>query len=257
VATNRALRTALLAKLGVTPQRLSQKVAQIKRLYGPMTTEEGTYLLAHQEGIDLTKFLPQAAVDRVRGFLPTASVLPKAGGTRAARASTSTKALRIAPTLELVDALLSTSVAGDAQRMASVYPKLYIFENSIRTVVVRVLKSKYGTDWWVKRVPTGIQKTVTARKSAESKTPWHGKRGTHEIYYSNFGDLRDIIVKNWSDFQPIFLKQPWITQRLEELEPPRNIIAHNNPLSRHEEDRIDLYFNDWIALLNDRKGFVP
>jgi hypothetical protein len=41
------------------------------------------------------------------------------------------------------------------------------------------------------------------------------------------------------------------------LEPPRNIVAHNNPLSKHEENRVDLYFNDWIALLNDRKEVVP
>ena len=58
-------------------------------------------------------------------------------------------------------------------------------------------------------------------------------------------------------FQPIFLKQPWITQRLEELEPPRNIVAHSNPLSKQEENRVDLYFNDWIALLNDRKAVIP
>jgi len=40
--TNRELRTVLLKKLGVTPQRLSQRVAQVKRLYGPMSTEDGT-----------------------------------------------------------------------------------------------------------------------------------------------------------------------------------------------------------------------
>ena len=69
--------------------------------------------------------------------------------------------------------------------------------------------------------------------------------------------MRDIITKSWGDFEPIFLKQPWITQRLEELKPPRNIVAHNNPLSKQEENRVDLYFNDWIALLNDRRDVVP
>ena len=69
--------------------------------------------------------------------------------------------------------------------------------------------------------------------------------------------VRDIITKSWGDFEPIFLKQPWITQRLEELKPPRNIVGHNNPLSKQEENRVDLYFNDWIALLNDRRDVVP
>lgn len=141
--------------------------------------------------------------------------------------------------------------------MATVYPKLYVFENSIRNVIMRVLRAKHGKDWWAKCAPIDVQKTVAGRKAKETKTPWHGKRGTHELYYSNFGDLRDIITKNWADFEPIFLKQPWITQRLDELEPPRNIVAHNNPLAKQEENRVDLYFNDWIALLNDRKDLVP
>jgi hypothetical protein len=257
--TNRELKAALLQKLGVTPQRLSQRVAQVKRLYGPMTTEDGTYVLAHQEGLDLTKYLSQQAVDRVRGLLPTGAApvpTPSPARQRTARASPS-RAVRIAPSLELVDAMLPSSVAEDSSRMASVYPKLYIFENSIRNVITRVLRARYGRDWWTKSSPTGVQKKVADRKAQEAQRPWHGKRGTHEIYYSDFGDLRDLITKNWSDFAPIFLKQAWITQRLDELEPPRNIVAHNNPLSKTEENRVDLYFNDWIALLNDRKGAIP
>ena len=68
--TNRELKGALLKKLGVTPQRLSQRVAQVKRLYGPMSTQDGTYVLAHQEGIDLNHYLDQEEVDRVRHMLP-------------------------------------------------------------------------------------------------------------------------------------------------------------------------------------------
>jgi hypothetical protein len=258
VPTNRELKGALLKKLGVTPQRLSQRVAQVKRLYGPMSTQDGTYVLAHQEGLDLTRFLDQAAVDWVRNLVPVTATPTTRGQSRPRRpTAASTRPVRIAPSLELVDAMLPASVVADATRMANVYPKLYIFENSIRNVIVRVLRAKYGNNWWASRAPAGVQKTVADRKAHEAKTPWHGKRGTHEIYYANFGDLRDIVTKNWVDFEPIFLKQPWITQRLEELEPPRNIVAHSNPLSKQEENRVDLYFNDWIALLNDRKASVP
>jgi hypothetical protein len=258
MTTNRELRRDLLKKLGVTPQRLSQRVAQVKRNYGPMSTEDGTYVLAHQEGLDLTKYLDKTTVDRVRSLLPAGGVaLPSSSPSRRARSAPATRPVRIAPSLELVDAMLPSGVAADASRMASVYPKLYVFENSIRNVIIRVLRSRYGKDWWNSRVPTAVQKSVADRKAKEAKTPWHGKRGTDDIYYSNFGDLRDIITKNWSDFESIFLKQPWITQRLDELEPPRNILAHNNPLSKQEEARIDLYFNDWIALLNDRRGLIP
>jgi hypothetical protein len=260
MTTNRKLKVALLAKLGVTPQRLSQRADQVKRIYGPMSTEDATYVLAHQEGLDLTRYLDQSTVDRVRGILPAAPV-PAAAPTRPsktrAKAAPVSRPVRIAPNLELVDAMLPSAVADAAAKMATIYPKLYIFENSIRNVIVRMLQAKHGKDWWTKSVPKGVQNAVADRKAQEDKKPWHGKRGTHEIYYSNFGDLRDIITSNWTDFEPIFLKQPWITQRLDELEPPRNIIAHNNPLSKQEENRVDLYFNDWIALLNTRRDVIP
>jgi hypothetical protein len=259
VATNRELKAALLKRLGVSQQRLSQRVAQVKRLYGPMSTEDGTYVLAHQEGLDLTEYLDAARVDRVRGLLPSNAEAraPRQAPSKQKRTGASTTAVRIAPSLELVDPMLSKSVLESATRMAIVYPKLYVFENSIRNIIVRVLRAKHGKDWWAESAPTRVQKRVANRKQKEASTPWHGKRGVDEIYYSDFGDLRDLITSNWSDFEPIFLKQAWITQRLDELEPPRNIVAHNNPLSKNEENRVDLYFNDWIALLNDRREVVP
>lgn len=260
MATNRELRTALLKKLGVTPQRLSQRVAQVKRLYGPMSTEDGTYVLAHQEGLDLTKYLDRSTVDRVRGLVPTAvasTTPPSAVRRQTPRAkSSSTRPVRVAPSLELVDAMLPASVAEAASRMATVYPKVYIFENSIRNVITRVLSAKHGKDWWKKCTPSKVQTRVADRRAKEADTPWHGKRGTDDIYYSDFSNLGDIITKNWTEFAPIFVKQSWIT-KLEELEAPRNIVAHNNPLSKQEETRVDLYFNDWIALLNERKDLVP
>jgi hypothetical protein len=260
MATNRELRADLLKKLDVSKQQLSRLVARIKRLYGPMSTEEGTYVLAHLEGMDLTKYLEQVTVDRIRGMLPkTGAPTPNRASTRPK--VTDKRTVRVGPNLRLVDdmavdAMLPAPVAEDARRMASIYPKLYLFENSLRNVIIRVLSAKYGKDWWAK-VPRPVRDTVTDRKATEARKPWHGKRGTHEIYYSDFGDLRDIITKNWVDFQDIFLTQTWITQRLDELEPPRNILAHNNPMSKQEEKRIDVYFNDWIALLNYRREVIP
>lgn len=258
MATNRQLRNDLLKKLGVTPQRLSQRVAQVKRLYGPMTTEEGTYVLAHQEGIDLPKYLDQATVDRVRSMVPkdVGSASPPTIQKRRGK-TLATKPIRIAPSLEVVDAMLPASVAEDASRMASIYPQMYVLENSIRTVIARVLRAKYGNDWWSKRAPKEVQGKVKDRRDKESKTPWHGKRGSHDIFYSDFSDLRKLIVGSWGDFKPIFPTQQWITQKLEELEPPRNILAHHNPVSKQDIKRIELYSDDWIALLNDRRGVIP
>lgn len=257
MTTDSRLRAALLAKLEVTPQRLSQRVAQIKRLYGPMSTEDATYVLAHQEGLDLTKYLSQQIVDRVRGLLPAASSPAVPIQKKAARSASQPRPVRIAPNLELVNAGLPSSIADDASRMASVYPKLYVLENSIRNVVTRVLQSKYGKDWWDTCASAKVKLKVAGRLAKEVDAPWHGKRGVHPIFYSDFTDLSGIITRNWSEFEPILLRQSHITHLLEELEPIRNVIAHNNPLSTSEQNRLNLYFDDWIALLNDRKAHIP
>jgi hypothetical protein len=87
---------------------------------------------------------------------------------------------------------------------------------------------------------------VTGRKEKEGKNRWHVRRGEHEIFYTDFGDLRLLIQNNWQDFEDLFPDQNWITTRLDELETSRNIIAHSNILERREVDRIRLYSNDWF-----------
>jgi hypothetical protein len=141
--------------------------------------------------------------------------------------------------------------------MSEVYPKMYLLENSIRSVINRVLTAKHGKDWWDTQAPSAVRKLVQGRKDKEDKIPWHGKRGAHEIYYSDFSDLQNIIEKNWVDFDPIIHKQQWIKQWLEELEPARNTLAHNNPVSDNEQKRIEVFYNDWAALIEANKTAIP
>src|SRR5712671_4328400 len=63
--TNRAVRAALLGKMGWSRQTLSANVKK-KKHQTPMSTEEATYLLAHENGIVLDRFLERDEVVRVR-----------------------------------------------------------------------------------------------------------------------------------------------------------------------------------------------
>jgi len=258
MATNRNLRAALLDRLKVTPQRLSQRVKQVKLERGPMSTEDATYVIAHEQAMDLTKYLDPLTVDRVRGLVARAAqeTGPASAKKRYARRPGS-PVVRIEPDVPEVDALLSTTLAGDARRMAAIYPKYYVLENSIRVVIMRVLETKYGNRWWRTRVPQPVQDRVTGRKQQESNRPWHGKRGQHEIFYSDFGDLSKIITRNWDEFRTFFPSQAWISQRLEDLEHPRNVMAHHNALSPEDEQRINLYFSDWASLVQSRRDQIP
>jgi hypothetical protein len=258
MATNRQLRRALLERLKVTPQRLSQKVQMIKTKHGPMPTEDATYVIAHQVGIDLTKYLDRATVDRVRGLVPRAAPISEPVRAKKRMGNIGkTVAVRITGDVPKIDLLLSTTLADEAKRMAGIYPSYYMLENSVRVVIRRVMEKVHGPQWWQTKVPKAQQDRATNRISKEKQQPWHGKRGQHEIFYSDFGDLKRIIEVNWTDFRKIFPSSAWITQKLEELESPRNVMAHHNPVSIQDEKRIDLYFKDWIALLQGRKSAIP
>jgi hypothetical protein len=229
----------------------------MKKDYGPMSTEDATYVIAHQKGIDLTKHLEPTAVDRIRNMIPNEPHNSLSSNTKKSSGNTQKLTLvKIDTNLPNIDALLSTTLVRDAQKMAAVYPKYYLMENSIRVVIWRILEKKYGNNWWQLKVNKKVKDNVTDRINKEAEQPWHGKRGQHEIFYSNFRDLKTIIQSNWNDFSHIFPSQTWISQKLEELEHPRNVIAHHNPLSSQDLKRIELYFSDWISLLKLKKNLI-
>ena len=224
-----------------------------------MSTDDATYVIAHTEGLDLTRFLHPDTVDRVRSLVPRSPAARQRSPDRKGHRRKSTKpvTIRVEGKLPGVDAFLTTTIARDAQAMARLYPVYYMLENSLRVVVKRVLSGNHGKDWWDNCTSTGLRRKVQERMAKETAKPWHGRRGQHEIYYSDFGDLSAIIQKNWDDFEHLFPTRPWIVQRLEELEHPRNVMAHHNPVSKADLTRIELYFDDWIKLLATRKDIIP
>jgi hypothetical protein len=136
--------------------------------------------------------------------------------------------------------------------MADIYPDVYIFENLVRHIVVSELEKKHGKNWWIAPnvIPSQIVKKVADRKTKEGANRWHSERGSHEIFYSDFGDLSAIISVNWNEFKVIFPSLRWIQTRLEETELSRNIIAHNNPLPKKESDRIKMFLDDLKRQVN-------
>ena len=85
--------------------------------------------------------------------------------------------------VEELPGMTARHVAEARQMAEKVYPMLYLFENSLRDVIERVLKSTYGADWWAKGAPARVKKKAMDRKAAENNEPWHGRRGAREIDY--------------------------------------------------------------------------
>lgn len=142
--------------------------------------------------------------------------------------------------------VFSLPVRQAAMRAMPAYLAFFCIENAVRELVAERLTEKFGSDWWAQCASSGVKTQVNERKSHEGKNRWHVERGAHEINYTNFGDLRNLIVTKWAEFEDLFPDQNWVTSRLDELEASRNIIAHGNVLDDREMTRLALYLQDWI-----------
>lgn len=152
---------------------------------------------------------------------------------------------------------LPKNLANEAKSMSQVYPQVYLLENLVRYVVMRVLNEKYGDNWWDKANISGdVRKEVQKRIFEEDVNRWHSKRGSNPIFYTNFDDLRSIIINNWEHFRELFPDQIWIQSRLKDIEPSRNIIAHNNPLGSREIQRIKLVVEDFRKQLIEKSPLL-
>ena len=139
----------------------------------------------------------------------------------------------------------SLPVRQAAMKAMPAYLAFFCLENAVRELVAERLSEKFGSDWWEQCASSGMKTQVADRKNHEGKNRWHIERGAHEVNYTNFGDLRNLIVAKWAEFEDLFPDQNWLTSRLDELEASRNIIAHSNILDDREMTRLALYLQDW------------
>jgi hypothetical protein len=148
----------------------------------------------------------------------------------------------------------------NAQENAELYPALFIFENSVRNFVRKVLEKKYGERWWKNRVSKDIKKRVEQRIQTEKMNKWHGARGGSKIYYTDFSDLSTIIKNNAGVFNNYFKgirgKTNWLTQKLDELALSRHNIAHVCPLQTRDRQRFLLYFKDWYDQIDNLNKLI-
>jgi hypothetical protein len=221
------------------------KIKKIRESFGHrISKEDAANVLAGELGIDISKYLTENEINRLSnlGNLPI-SIKEVEVKTKSEPKSLKLNIKKTTAEIPFIPKKLKT----ECIKMAESYQLFYFLENSIRYFILSEFKSEYPSKkWWNKAVPRRIREEVQSRKTRERKNRWHVQRGSHNIFYTNFGDLKDIIINNWKIFKDFFPDQNWIISRFRDLELSRNIIAHNNPLPKKEIDRIEIYFWDWI-----------
>lgn len=267
MATNRKLKADLLKKLGITEQALNLRAQNRKRRELPMTTELAYYTFAYEEGLDLSKYLARDEIAEVRIVvrdLKDARVAgAEANGGSRARKATPTKRETVVTIAGMdTDALpgMTARHVAEAKQMAErVYPMLYLFENSLRDLIERILKAEHGADWWAEAAPPGPRRKASDRKADEKADPWHGRRGAREIDYVDLFDLWLIIKDNWRLFKGIFPSGPaWVESLItNDMKVSRRPIAHMNPLAADDIENVKAAFRKWTKLLRAVEDQLP
>lgn len=150
---------------------------------------------------------------------------------------------------QLVDIeMFEHDVIQSAKKMADFYIIYYAFENSIRRLIAERLSEKYGLNWWDSGVvPDGVKNNVKDKQNKEKDTLM-SIRSEDPLTYTNFGELIDILNKNWTDFTDLIRSQKAMQLVLGQFNLIRNIIAHSCELNEDEIIRLKLLVKDWLRI---------
>lgn len=136
-----------------------------------------------------------------------------------------------------------------AREMAVHYELFYCLEVSIRQLIQEKMNAELGDDWWHKAViPDHIKKNVTDNIQREIDSAF-SQRADHEIDYTTFGELGEIVRKNWDHVGDIFNSQKAFNRVMHSLNLLRGPIAHCSPLAADEVVRLKLTVGDWFRLM--------
>lgn len=216
----------LLAKLlgharlkGITSNAARISISRIHQSNPGITMNAAAYLYAQKNGIGVYGSLApedKLSLSYVKSAPPTGPQEPQKQERRKPRE----------PIPEL-----DSQFTSEAVRNASAYPYIYVWENSLREVILS--KVGRGKAWWTdgSKVSKDTQDYADRIARAESKYPWSTSRGDHPIYYVSLVELFSIIERNWALFKDVFKDLEQLRAWTKECAPIRNLVAHNVPIS--------------------------
>jgi hypothetical protein len=243
--TNKNLKKDLLKKLNITHQALSLRVKKLQKEI-PMTTEDATYIIAHNEGLVLSKYLDNNIINQIRQIMPQKSQVIISRNSKRKINEQKVISVIITGSFKGTDPLLESIKLNEAKEMAAIYPLLYVLENSIRQFICQLMEKNYGSDWWDKEVSKKLKNTVSDRMKKEVTNSWHQKRGGEPIDYLDMKELPNIINRMGNKIAPkIIPSHEWFNQLIEEVYVSRCVLCHMNPLNKDSIDSVKLRFKQW------------
>lgn len=141
------------------------------------------------------------------------------------------------------------AIRAQAREMAVHYELFYCLEVSIRSLVREKLRAELGSAWWDNaEIPDGVRKNAKDNMQRDVDSGFT-QRSDHEIDYTTFGELAEIVRKNWRHFEDIFNSEKAFNRVMHSLNLLRGPIAHCSPLAEDEVVRLRLTLKDWFRLM--------
>jgi len=133
----------------------------------------------------------------------------------------------------------------DSERMSRYYAIFYCIERQTRVLIADVLGEAHGLSWWSTKAPQQIRQDVQNRIQHDIDSGI-ALRSTEPIDYTTFGELGQIIDKNWDDFSDRFSNRKAMKRTFSNLNLLRGPIAHNSTFVESEADRFNIAIEDWL-----------
>jgi len=132
------------------------------------------------------------------------------------------------------------------KEMAEVYAYLYYIENFFRMFIDRVREAHPIS------IPTGVQQTIDILKRDEQNRKYLPVRGGNDLFYCDFDQLRQIMIRNWAVFGSYFpnKNEHWLTVTMEEVVKIRHFVAHNSYVGPDERAALQVNYKKIVAQLH-------
>jgi len=256
---SRELMQALMAKTGLKQSTIYAKIAEIAFADGNSCSNL-VYALeyAHRNGLNPKKFADEDILREYGEYRRSRPGEPAVITKTRIVPEKRVAGVKFAAEPDIPEINLPAEKVSEAKRMAGIYPYIYVLENSVRELIRTTLEIIHGANWWnVCASKEAISKSLE-RRDKQGASRYYGKKAPHPIYLVDLDDLRNIIIRNWKDFEPKLPKlsntQAWVINTLQMIEETRNIIAHNNPISKDDEEKLKVHFKDWAKRIRSESG---
>ena len=140
-------------------------------------------------------------------------------------------------------------IRAKAREMAVHYDLFYCLEVSIRTLIKDKMLAELGIEWWDQAdIPEPVRKSVKDNMQRDVDSGFT-QRSEDELDYTTFGELAEIVRKNWTRFADLFNSEKAFNRVMHSLNLLRGPIAHCSPLAEDEVVRLRLTVKDWFRLM--------